>query len=179
VILPRQKPGLRVALAVLGAALLLFCAATARLLIWPARGMPARVDAVVMLAGPGDRLAAALRLARERRAPFLVVSRGFNGYGGPCPPPVPGVRLICFEPNPATTRGEAEFASRLARRYHWHSIALVTSTFQDSRARQRMERCFSGRVYVMTVGLPWSSWPEQIAYEWGATIKMLAWQRSC
>jgi DUF218 domain len=175
----RQKRRLRVALAGLGAALLLFCAATARLFIWPVRGMPARVDAVVMLAGPGDRLAAALRLAHERRAPFLVVSRGFNGYGGPCPPPVPRVSLICFEPNPATTRGEAEFASRLASRYHWHSIALVTSTFQDSRARQRMERCFSGRVYVMTVGLPWSSWPEQIAYEWGATIKMLAWQRSC
>ena len=62
--------------------------------------MPARVSAIVMLAGPGDRLPVALQLAREHRAPVLVVSRGWQGYGGPCPPPVPGVRLICFDPDP-------------------------------------------------------------------------------
>jgi hypothetical protein len=37
--------------------------------------MPTTVDAIVMLAGPGDRLPAALQLAREHRAPVLVVSR--------------------------------------------------------------------------------------------------------
>jgi hypothetical protein len=41
---------------------------SARLFVWPAEGMPARVDAIVMLAGPGDRLPVALRLAREHRA---------------------------------------------------------------------------------------------------------------
>jgi uncharacterized SAM-binding protein YcdF (DUF218 family) len=174
-----QKRRMPVLLASLIAALVIFCAATARLFIWPTRGMPAHVDAIVMLAGPGDRLTTAVRLARAGHAPFLIVSRGFDGYGSPCPAPVARVKLICFEPSPATTRGEAEFVSHLAKRYNWHSVALVTSTFQDSRARQRMERCFSGRVYVMTVGLPWSSWPEQIAYEWAATVKMLAWQRSC
>jgi hypothetical protein len=30
-------------------------ASTARLLIWPDRGMPARVSAIIMLNGPGDR----------------------------------------------------------------------------------------------------------------------------
>jgi hypothetical protein len=175
-----QAPRLRRwGLAALTASLLIFCPATARLFIWPARGMPARVNAIVMLAGPGDRLQEALRLAREGRASFLLVSRGNHGYGGPCPPPVPHVRLICFDPNPASTRGEAEFAARLARKYHWHSLTLVTSTAQDSRARQRMKNCFSGRVYVATVGLPWFEWPGQIAYEWAATIKMAAWQRTC
>src|SRR2546430_2427480 len=91
-----------------------FSAVTARLLVWPAEGMPARVSAIVMLAGPGDRMTVALRLAREHRAPMLVVSRGWRGYGGPCPPPTPGVKLICFEPNPGNTRGEAEFTGRLA-----------------------------------------------------------------
>jgi uncharacterized SAM-binding protein YcdF (DUF218 family) len=166
-------------LAVLTAALIIFVAATARLFIWPARGMPPSVSAIVMLAGPGDRLKLALQLARERRAPFLVVSRGHEGYGGPCPRPVPRVRLICFEPSPASTRGEAQYVGRLARKYHWRSVALVTNTMQDSRARQRVERCFPGPVYVMTVGLPPTSWPGQIAYEWAATIKMIVWQRSC
>ena len=58
---------------------------TARLFVWPAQGMPTSVDAIVMLAGPGNRLPVALQLAREHRAPVLVVSRGWQGYGGPCP----------------------------------------------------------------------------------------------
>jgi len=173
---PRLK---RRGVAALAASLLICGTATARLFIWPASGMPARVSAIVMLAGPGDRLQEALRLAREGRAPFLLISRGNHGYGGPCPSPVPHVRLVCFEPNPASTRGEAEFAASLASKYHWHSLALVTSTVQDFRARQRMRNCFSGRVYVVTVGLPWLDWPGQIAYEWAATIKMAAWQRAC
>lgn len=141
--------------------------------------MPAHVDAIVMLAGPGARLKTALHLVDEHRAPFLVVSRGFEGYGGPCPRPPPGIKLICFDPSPATTRGEAEFASRLARRHHWHSVTLVTTVPQDSRARQRMEHCFGGQVYVVTVRIPWRAMLRQIAYEWVATMKMYAWQRSC
>jgi hypothetical protein len=31
----------------------------------------------------------------------------------------------------------------------------------------------------MTGSLPLRSWPYQIAYEWGATIKALTVQRSC
>ena len=96
-----------------------------------------------------------------------------------CPAPVPGVKLICFHPSPPTTQGEAEFAGRLASRYHWHSVVVVTIAPQDFRARLRLERCFSGQVYVMTSSLPLRSWPYQIAYEWGATIKALTVQRSC
>jgi len=152
---------------------------TARLFVWPAEGMPARVSAIVMLAGPGDRLPVALRLAREHRAPMLVVSQGWQGYGGPCPPAVPGVRLICFDPDPGNTRGEAEFASQLAKRYHWSSVVLVTTRAQDTRARMIMRRCFGGSLYVVTASLPVSSWPYQIAYGWGALLKALVWQRSC
>lgn len=158
---------------------MLFVAATARLIVWPAQGMPSRVDAIVMLAGPGNRLPVALRLAREHRAPVLVVSRGQHGYGGPCPPPVPGVKLICFDPDPGDTRGEAEFAGRLAKQYHWHSLVLVTAREQDTRARIRMRRCFSGSIYAMTGSLPLGSWPYQIAYEWGALFKALVLQRTC
>jgi uncharacterized SAM-binding protein YcdF (DUF218 family) len=175
------RPGrsLRLALTWFSAAVLIFCGATARVIIWPASGMPARVNAIIMMAGPGDRLPAALRLARSHRAGFLVVSRGYHGYGGPCPKPVPRVRLVCFEPDPATTQGEAEFAARLASQHHWRSVVLVTSAPQDSRARVRMQRCFGGQVYVVTVPVPVLSWPAEIAYEWAATVKMYILQRSC
>src|SRR5271166_5317547 len=86
--------------AAVAAVVVAFGAVTARLLVWPAQGMPARVGAIVVLAGPGNRLPVGLELAREHRAPVLVVSRGWQGYGGPCPPPVPGVKLICFDPDP-------------------------------------------------------------------------------
>jgi len=171
--------GRRRAFAAVMALIAAFLLVTARLFVWPAEGMPASVSAIVMLAGPGDRLPVALRLAREHRAPMLVVSQGWQGYGGPCPPAVPGVKLMCFNPNPGNTRGEAEFAGRLAQRYHWRSMVLVTTRAQDTRARIIAERCFGGSVYVITAPLPASSWPYQIAYEWGALLKALVVQRTC
>jgi uncharacterized SAM-binding protein YcdF (DUF218 family) len=165
--------------AALAAVIVAFSLVTARLLVWPAQGMPARVSAIVMLAGPGDRLPVALELAREHRAPVLVVSQGWEGYGGPCPSPVPGVKLICFDPDPGTTRGEAEALGRLARQYHWTSVVLVTTRTQDTRARLIAERCFGGSTYVVTAPLPLSSWPYQIAYGWGALVKALVIDRSC
>lgn len=174
---PRRRR--RVMTAVLLAALLAFGGVTARLFVWPTQGMPSHVSAIVMLAGPGDRLDKALQLASARRAPMLVVSRGHLGYGSVCPRDPPGVMLICFEPVPASTRGEAEFVGHLAKRYHWRSIVLVASRAQDTRARIRVGRCFSGQIYVVAVQQPWYEWPYQIAYEWAAVFKALVIQRAC
>lgn len=156
-----------------------FLAATAPILVWSSQGMPARVDAIVMLAGPGARMVVAEQLARERRAPVLVVSRGHLGYGGPCPPAMLGTRIICFDPDPADTRGEAEFVAALARRYNWHSVVLVTTREQDTRARLLLSRCYSGSIYVVTAAQPWYRWPYQITYGWAALFKALFLQRAC
>ena len=180
---PRRRTRRMVVIGTVAAVFLAFCGLTVRLFIVPASGMPAHVDAIVMMAGPGDRYSTAMNLAYQHRAHVLVISTGNDhGPGGPigrCGPPVPGVRVICFNPSPDTTQGEAEYAARLARQYHWHSIALVTITPQDSRARLRMERCFSGQVYVMTAPIRLRLWPYELAYEWGATIKALTISRSC
>lgn len=180
---PRRRQRRILVIATIAAVFLAFCGLTVRLFIFPASGMPARVDAIVMMAGPGNRYSTALNLAYQHRARVLVISTG-NDHGpggpiGPCGPPVPGVRVICFNPSPDTTQGEAEYAARLARQYHWHSIALVTITPQDSRARLRMERCFGGHVYVMPAPIRLQLWPYELAYEWGATIKALTISRSC
>lgn len=175
----RTSPRWRRVLAAAAVVLLVFGVITARLFVWPATGMPARVSAIVLLAGPGDRLPVALDLARQHRARVLVISQGQHGYGGPCPPAMPGVRLICFDPNPGNTRGEAEFVGRLARKYHWTSVVLVSSRPQDTRARIVAGRCFGGRVYVVTGPLPLRQWPYEIAYGWGALVKALVVERSC
>jgi|SRR5215469_11332083 len=136
----RSRKGRRGVVIALVAALLAVSAATARLFLWPVRGMPARVSAIVMLDSPGNVQSVAVRLAEQHRAPFLVISRGSSASHNPCPRPVPGVRLICFIPRPPTTQGEAEFVGRLARKYRWRSVALVAITPQDSHARLRVER---------------------------------------
>jgi hypothetical protein len=161
--------------------LVAFGAATAHWFIWPKQGMPSRVDAIVMLDGSGDRLDTALDLAWARRAPVIVISRGskYWGHGGVCAPKIPDVKVICFKPNPPTTRGEAEFAGRLAARYHWHSIVVVAITPQDTVARIRVSRCFKGKVYLVNASLSKTDWPYEVTYYWGATVEALFLQRSC
>lgn len=156
-------------------------AATVRLFVLPDRGMPPRVSAIVMLNGPGPRLGTALRLAWEHRAPYVVISRGsaYYGHGNNCAPQIPHETIICFDPDPSTTKGEAEFVGRLAQRYGWRSIVLVATTPQVSRGRLRVERCFAGPVYAVSTPISLSRWPYEIAYEWGAIIKALVFQRSC
>jgi hypothetical protein len=154
---------------------------TARLFVWPSGGMPAHVDAVLLLDRPGSSLATALRLGREHRASFLVISQGTPASrdNTPCPGPITGVRVICFHPHPPTTRGEAEYAGRLAARYHWRSMAIVAITPQETPARIRLSRCFGGRIYEMPSPLPLRLWPYSVLYEWGATINALVLQRAC
>ena len=175
----RLSDGWRRVLSIVLVLLVAFSLATARLIVWPAQGMPARVSAVVVLAGRGDRLAVALRLAREHRASTLVVSQGWHGYGGACPPAMEGVKIICFDPNPGNTRGEAETVGQLAMRYHWDSVVLVVSAGQDTRARIIVRRCFDGSIYVVLAPLSLGQWPYEIVYGWGALIKAVALFRAC
>lgn len=160
---------------------IVFASATVKLFIRPAQGMPSHVSAIVMLNGSGNRLPIALDLAWQHRAQFVVISRGSPDYahGGNCAPPIPRETIICFDPSPSTTEGEAKYAGRLARKYGWRSVVLVTSAPQDTRARLRFERCFPGSVYAVTVPISLSSWPYQVAYEWAATIEAVAFQRHC
>jgi hypothetical protein len=158
-----------------------FSAATVHWLVMPQQGMPSHVDAIVMLNGPGDRLETALNLAWAHRAPVIVISRGsrYWGRGSVCAPKIPRVTVICFDPSPPTTRGEAEFAGRLAKRFHWHSIVLVAVAPQDTVARLRVGSCFSGKIYVINASLPASQWPNEIVHEWESTLKAFLTQRTC
>lgn len=156
-----------------------FCAATARLFVWPPQGMPQQVNAIATLDGPGNALDVGVHLAVEHRAPFLVVSQGTPASEDPCARKIRGVTVICFHPVPATTRGEAEFVGRLAKKYHWQSVAVVAVTPQAFRAQLRVQRCSTARVYVIGAPLTYSTWPYQIAYEWGALFKALVIQRAC
>jgi hypothetical protein len=158
-----------------------FVAVTGRLFVWPRVGMPPQVSAIVVLGGAGNRLDTAISLARDHRAPYLVISRGspYWGQGSRCGPPIAGVTVICFDPDPSSTQGEAEAVGRLAREFHWQSLVLVTTPDQDTRGRIRVGRCFAGAVYAVTTPLPSNYWAWAVIYEWGALLKAELWQRAC
>jgi len=161
--------------------LILFAGLTARLFVWPdLPEAPPRVDAIIELGGLTDRDDAALALAREHKAPVLVQSTVPEEAGSHrCLPPVAGVTVLCFHPDPNTTRGEAQSVGRMAERYHWRSIIIVTTRDHAWRARLRVARCFPGAIYVSATSLPLSYWLLAIPYQWAATAKAVLLEREC
>jgi uncharacterized SAM-binding protein YcdF (DUF218 family) len=143
--------------------------------------MPARVDAIVVLGGAGNRLGLGEHLAAEGRSHVLLVSEGlpFTLPSGLCGRHSAAVTVICFNPVPGTTQGEAEYVSRLAKQRGWRSLALVTTPDQVWRAELRFRRCFSGDVYSVTTPLPAGQWPFAVAYQWASTIKAEIVNTSC
>jgi uncharacterized SAM-binding protein YcdF (DUF218 family) len=158
-----------------------FAATTVHVFVWPnLPPLPDRVDAIIELAGPGDRDAAAIALAMQGRAPVLVQSTiAGDARTDRCLQPLPDVTIECFVPDPETTRGEARWIGEQAAQQHWRSIIIVTTPDHAWRARLRVERCFPGIVYVATSPLPKWDWFAQIPYQWAATVKAELFQRGC
>lgn len=153
---------------------------SAVLFIWPSLDpiKGARADAILVMGGPGPRLQVALKLAKERAAPVMLVSVASVRWN--CPNlEVPGVRVECFRPDPFSTQGEARYAANQARLYGWHSLIVVSSVPQSTRARLRVQRCFHGTVKVVAARPSLASWAYGVIYEWAALTKALVWQRSC
>jgi len=160
-------------------AVVLFPVATARLFIWPPTDRPTRADAVVALGGDAGQLRAqqAVRLAKEGYAPVAAVSLG-GVRAVSCPKPVPGVKIVCFRADPLSTRGEAEYASRLAAQHHWRRIIVVSERSQATRARLLFKRCTAVQLEMVPVTDPRSSLLRDVIYEWGALAKALV-LRTC
>jgi uncharacterized SAM-binding protein YcdF (DUF218 family) len=159
-------------------AVIVFLILTARLFVWPATDTPSRVDAIVALGGDpgGGRMSSAVQLAKAGYAPIVVISLG----GDPkvrCPPTPKGLEVICFRPDPVNTRGEAEFVGKLATQRDWHRIIVIPDRTQTTRARLLFKRCTPIRLEMVPVHE--SQLFVGVAYEWGALIKALIFNRSC
>jgi len=128
------------------------------LFVWPRQDHPRRADAIIVLSGDMEhRFPRALELARSRVAPVLVVSDGARSSWAPARilcahPGGQRFRVVCFRPDPYSTRGEARGALTLAERYHWRSLLIVTSTYHVYRARLLFKRCLDGHARVYATG---------------------------
>ncbi|HEX3564331.1 MAG TPA: YdcF family protein [Acidimicrobiales bacterium] len=175
----RHPRRLRAAALVVAVLIVAIAVASVVLFIEPATNVPARSDAVIVLAGGNNsaRIAKGLALVRAGYAPRLFVSDPGNND---CPKSLPSVPVTCFNPNPTTTQGEARFTARLAGQHHWHRIIVVSGTQQVTRARIRFDRCYHGSILMVPAdpgGL--FNWVYTVAYEWGALPKALIFQRGC
>lgn len=160
------------------AVLLLWLAACFLVVAEPSVNSPVRSDAILVLGPPlvDGRLDEALRLAEQHYAGTVVISIGWakgRQRIPACANDNPAYQVICFEPNPTTTRGEAEEIGSLARAHHWSSVLVVTSKYHVSRARLIVRRCLPGTVRVVAVnsGMSVGDWLYQFAYQTGGFAK--------
>jgi uncharacterized SAM-binding protein YcdF (DUF218 family) len=159
-------------------------AALAGLLVWaliglpflafPQEGPPPKHADVVLVLGPpvAQRVAVAERLLRAGTVDTALVSVPYDVV----PPRTAALcarpHVICFDPAPRTTRGEARALRRYAARDGWTSAVVVSMTAHLSRARSIVGRCFSGRLTMLPSGEPpYGGWAYQYAYQSAATVK--------
>lgn len=140
---------------------------------------PVKADAIVVLGGDWDgRVQYGMRLAQEGYADTVVLSNSwgdFSGINKACASAPANITVICFRPDPFTTRGEAMFTQRLAKQRHWKHIIVISWNFHMVRARYIFGQCFDGTVTMIPVprrydyGL--SQWAFTYAYQYGALVK--------
>lgn len=144
----------------------------------PTVNHPKHADAVIVLGPPDDngRIDTALQLIHDHVASNLVISVASEKQRNAkhlCTAAQDGFTVTCFQPNPATTRGEAEHMRALVRQHGWRSVVVVTSTYHVSRARMIFNRCLTGPLYVVAArhNISLLKWAYEYVYQSGAYVK--------
>jgi uncharacterized SAM-binding protein YcdF (DUF218 family) len=161
-----------------------WAAGVARFVLWPVQDEPRRADAVVVLAGDHLRLGKALELMTRRVAPTLVISdglaRGWRQANRLCRGGADArFRVLCFRPDPYSTRGEARAVARMAAARGWRSVLVVTSTYHVTRARLLFDRCTGARVLVTGSTYQRSLIPLEVFLEPAKLVYALVVARGC
>ena len=172
-------------LLVLAALIAVVSVATDRLFVNPRYDAVRQSAAVVVIAGGPLRLQKGIDLVEKNVAPILIVSvpRGVWAYKTESPNICDEKRsfeVICFQPDPESTQGEARAVQRIAAARHLRSVIVVTSYFHVSRARLIMRRCYHGRLAVIGTPLnnPWKE-PLYVALEWPKLTYAETLNRGC
>jgi uncharacterized SAM-binding protein YcdF (DUF218 family) len=89
-------------------------------------------------------------------------------------------RVICFRPDPSTTRGEARQIQALAQSNGWTRVAVVAPVFHISRARLLVGRCYPHTLFMLALPkrFPWYVWTYQYVRQSAGYVKT-AVHRGC
>ena len=86
------------------------------------------------------------------------------------------VEVICFEPVPDDTAGEAAIFTDVLEQHELDSAIVVTSNYHASRAALRVRQCFSGRVGVQPADSDRTI--SNITHEFFGILELSIWDRS-
>jgi uncharacterized SAM-binding protein YcdF (DUF218 family) len=166
-------------------ALVVVCVATAGFFVGgyvlftrPHGDTPTKADAIVVLGGDADgRIDYGLSLAREGYADTLVITDSYadgdreikGDISRACASGTATLTVICFVPDPFSTRGEAMFATRLAHERGWKHLIVVSWNWHMVRSRFIFEQCFGDRLTMLPV-------PRSYDYHLGNWIFTYAYQ---
>ena len=160
--------------------------------VLPARDEPRAVDVVYVIGPPTDeRMELAQEVIAQGLSDTLLISiadadgeytamrdtyeLALEACAGAL-----DAEVICFQPEPFTTRGEAQALRDLAAERGWDSASVITFTPHIARTRTIMERCFDGELSYLDPGgsiAPWV-WGYHYAYQTAGFIKVAA-ARGC
>lgn len=164
--------------ALLALLLAAFVAASLWLFVLVPSAHPRHADAIIVLAGDRDRLDTGLRLLRDHVAPELVLSRD-PGPWREADALCARRNSICFHAHPYSTQGEAKTVARLARRYGWHRLVVVTSRYHVRRARILFQRCLHSTPAFVAAHTTFWDYVENIPWEWAKLAYHETIDRSC
>jgi hypothetical protein len=158
--------------------------ALAGLVVWIVAGLPffvfpavdpvpTHADVVLVLGPPlQQRVDVAERLLAEHRVDVALISvpgptAAWN-VGALCA----RSDVICFDPNPRTTRGEARELRTMAAKHGWTSAVVTTMPAHIARARSIVRGCFSGGLAMdADAESPYNGIAYQYLYQTAATVK--------
>lgn len=158
---------------------------TAALFVFPRTKTPLRADAVVTFRGGlGERLDTAVGLMHAGVAENLVIPNGNVASWPQANRLCQGdfdFDVVCPEPDPETTRGEARAIAEVARRNDWDHVVLVTSTYHVTRARTLLKRCFDGKVDAVEArpGLTVGRFFSRVTHEWAGMAEAMLVNNGC
>ncbi|MDY7106301.1 MAG: YdcF family protein [Actinomycetota bacterium] len=127
-----------------------------RLFLFPPTDVVVRTDAVTVFGGAGgERLETAVELMEQNVATVLVLPHGTH----PAWPLAnalcdgdPGYEVVCPDPDPDTTRGEARLVGGLAAERGWTRVAVVSSTYHLTRSSSLLRRCTDAEIDLVAAG---------------------------
>lgn len=137
-------------------------------------------DAIVVLGGDEDgRVDYGLSLARQGYANTVVLSNSYGDHNAmirrACASGTATITVICFRPDPFTTRGEAMFVQRLATQRGWNRVLVVSWNFHMVRARYIFSQCLDGTVTMHPVPRSYDytvqKWALIYLYQYGGLLK--------
>lgn len=172
---------MRWALVVIAVVLVPLLAASVVLVQFPRTEVPTKVDAIVVL-GPLDEgnMGETFDLLAAGVSDQLALSVADGEWGTLCSEPPAGVTVTCFDPDPETTRGEAQKVGQLAAEKGWRSLAVVTWPTHSTRSQWLISRCYDGDLYMVDYPYPltFNELLVEQLYQTGALVKV-AVERGC